>query len=128
MTPILVVAALIEKDGRILLSQRHPDDPLANLWEFPGGKVEADETPPQALARELREELGVDAEVGEPWSFVHHRYPGKDVLILVYRATITGGTPRPLAVAAVAWFTLAEAAKLAMPAADQPLLARLLAL
>src|SRR5579872_6246538 len=62
--PVRVVAAILEREGRILVGRRRPDQPLAGQWEFPGGKVKPSETPRAALARELREELGVQASVG----------------------------------------------------------------
>ncbi|HHE48144.1 MAG TPA: NUDIX domain-containing protein, partial [Candidatus Acetothermia bacterium] len=62
---LVVAAALIEREGKVLLAQRHQGDEQGGLWEFPGGKVEFGETPAQALARELSEELGIQVEVGE---------------------------------------------------------------
>ncbi len=75
----LVVAALILRaatDGReeVLICQRKADQPMALKWEFPGGKIEAGESPPQALHRELNEELGIDAEIGAPVTQIRHNY------------------------------------------------------
>jgi 8-oxo-dGTP diphosphatase len=69
-----VAAALILRDDEVLIGQRRPDQPMASLWEFPGGKIEAGESPQQALARELSEELGIDAEVGPPLTRIRHNY------------------------------------------------------
>jgi 8-oxo-dGTP diphosphatase len=69
-----VVAALIVRDGEVLIGQRRPDQPMALKWEFPGGKIEAGEGPEEALARELDEELGIRATIGPPVTRVRHNY------------------------------------------------------
>src|ERR1700761_3776437 len=69
-----VVAGLLVRDGRILICQRRPDQPMALQWEFPGGKIEPGETPEQALARELNEELGITARIGERVTHIRHNY------------------------------------------------------
>ena len=87
---ITVVAALIEKDGQLLICQRRADGMFPLKWEFPGGKVKIGEAPQKALARELAEELAVDAEVGpEVWR-ARHRYPehADDLELIFYEATL----------------------------------------
>jgi 8-oxo-dGTP diphosphatase len=69
-----VAAALIVREGQVLIGQRRPDQPMALLWEFPGGKIEAGESPQQALARELSEELGIQAAIGKPVTRIRHNY------------------------------------------------------
>jgi 8-oxo-dGTP diphosphatase len=69
-----VAAALIVRDGEVLIGQRRADQPMASLWEFPGGKIEAGESPQQALARELTEELGIRAHIGPPVTRIRHNY------------------------------------------------------
>jgi 8-oxo-dGTP diphosphatase len=69
-----VAAALIVRDGEVLIGQRRADQPMASLWEFPGGKIEAGESPQQALARELTEELGISASIGPPVTRIRHNY------------------------------------------------------
>ena len=69
-----VAAALIVQDGNILIGQRRAEQPMANQWEFPGGKIEAGESPEQALARELEEELGITAVIGQPVTRIRHNY------------------------------------------------------
>ena len=123
---MLVVAALVARDdGRVLMSQRRADQSLPLHWEFPGGKVEPGEAPEAALAREVREELGCDVAVGRIEDVVFHAYDGFDLLMLVYRATIVAGEPRPVEVAAVAWYRPEELPSLLLPPADYPLARRL---
>jgi 8-oxo-dGTP diphosphatase len=81
-----VVAGVLERDGEILICQRRPNQPHANKWEFPGGKVEAGETPEQALVRELREELGIEAEAGSEIRRYEFSYPGRGPILLIFFA------------------------------------------
>jgi len=117
---LLVVAALIERRGRVLLSQRREDQSFALTWEFPGGKVEPGESPTQALAREVREELGCSIHVGEVAELIFHAYAEFDLVMPVYRAVIKRGRPRPVEVHAIAWIPRADLATTEMPPADLP--------
>lgn len=120
---VLVVAAVVVRDGRVLLSRRPPGKHLAGLWEFPGGKVEEGETPEGALAREVREELGLEIETPLPYAFVHHEYPEKRILMLAYRCGAQGdpsGTPLEWR-----WQPLADLDPDEMPAADEAIVAAL---
>jgi 8-oxo-dGTP diphosphatase len=85
-----VVAAVIQREGRYLITRRSEGTHLAGLWEFPGGKVDQTEAPETALRRELREELGVDSTVGELIETVTWTYPEKTVRILFFRCTLHG--------------------------------------
>ncbi|HVY39701.1 MAG TPA: (deoxy)nucleoside triphosphate pyrophosphohydrolase [Polyangia bacterium] len=116
----LVVAALVRDGSRILMSRRRPDQPMPNLWEFPGGKVEPGESPTDALAREVREELGCEVAVGRIHDVVFHAYPEFDLYMLVYAAAITAGTPRAVDVAEVAWIEAARLPALDLLPADYP--------
>jgi 8-oxo-dGTP diphosphatase len=91
---LIVVAALIESGGKILVCQRKRGDTFELMWEFPGGKLQPGETPPEALARELEEELGVTASIGAEVSRARHQYAQmSDPIELIFlRARITGGT------------------------------------
>jgi 8-oxo-dGTP diphosphatase len=104
---IVVAAAVVVEDRRVLLSQRKAGTHLAGAWEFPGGKVEAGEDPREALRRELREELGIEAQVGEVVDVTFHRYADADkaVLLLFFEASRAAGSPEPRAidVAAFRW-------------------------
>ncbi len=123
----VVVAAVVERDdGRILLARRLPDAHLGGLWEFPGGAVEAGETPAEALSREFVEELGVGIRVGDPITFAFHRDEQRDVVLLFHAARIVRGEPDGRQGQEVRWFARAELAALATPPADAALVRRLL--
>jgi 8-oxo-dGTP diphosphatase len=123
---VLVAAAVVLRAGRVLLSQRKRGTHLAGAWEFPGGKVEPDEDPRDAVVRELREELGVDVLVGDILDVTFHRYPEKSVLLLFYEASLADGSPepRPLDVADVRWAAADELRDDAFPPADVAVLAK----
>jgi 8-oxo-dGTP diphosphatase len=117
---VLVAAAIVVEDGRVLLTQRKRGSHLEGMWEFPGGKVEADEDPKDALARELREELGIDADVGDIVEVTFHAYETKSVLLLFYRASRRAGSPEPRAldVAAFDWVDVKTLDPSKFPPAD----------
>ena len=121
----LVVAGLMARDGRVLITQRRADQALPLQWEFPGGKVEPGEAPADALSRELREEIGVGVEVGRIWDVLFHAYPTFDLVMLVYACRITGGEPRAVEVADVQWVKTAELPAWDILPADRPLVDRL---
>lgn len=100
---VQVTAAVITEEGRVLLAQRPLRGRHPGAWEFPGGKVEAAETPRQCLARELREELGIEVEAGEEVARVSHSYPDLDIELVAFRCTITGGELEDLGCEAHAW-------------------------
>jgi 8-oxo-dGTP diphosphatase len=99
-----VVAAIIERGGRLLICRRRPDQPHPLKWEFPGGKVEAGETPAQALERELAEELAIRACIGPEVERYEFAYPGKPPILLIFFA-VTGlaEEPRNRIFAEIAW-------------------------
>ena len=122
---LLVVAGAFVRDGRLLLARRPDGDPLAGLWELPGGKVEPGETPETALAREWREELGVDVESAAPWTFACGSPNGRHVTLLVFVVRSLRGEPVPLGVAEVRWAGPVEAGLLPLLPADRPVVDRL---
>jgi mutator protein MutT len=120
-----VSAALIFRDGRLLIAQRNAEAHLGGLWEFPGGKREPGETFEQCLVRELREELGVVVTVGERLDTVEHEYPGRRVRIQFFRCRLQAGEPEARGCAALRWVRAAELEQFAFPEADARLLERL---
>jgi 8-oxo-dGTP diphosphatase len=117
---IRLVAAVIERDGRYLITQRRATAVLPGLWEFPGGRVEEGEDDEQALKRELRERLGTGVEVKSRMAHRVHHYQGYSVDLNLYQATINPGQePLPLRVAEVRWVPSTEFEKYPFPAADQ---------
>jgi 8-oxo-dGTP diphosphatase len=125
MKRIRVVAGLIadpKDSSRFLVQQRLPNASRANLWEFPGGKIEPGETEAQALVRECREELDVGLVVGRKlWSTVHD-YPDLTVELELFAADITEGQPKPLGAQALQFATVTEMKQLSFCEADRPLL------
>jgi 8-oxo-dGTP diphosphatase len=123
----VVAAALIGDAGHVLLQRRSPGSAMAGLWEFPGGKMEAGETPEAALVRELREELdiGVAQATLAPLAFASAPLGARHLLLLLYLTREWTGRPRPLAASELRWVRPAEMRDLAMPPADRPLVAML---
>jgi len=119
---IIVTAAVIRDEvGRVLLARRPADRHMGGLWEFPGGKVHEGESPAAGLARELAEELGVEARIGAPITFAVHEEPGLAILLLFYRATLVTGRPLPLDGQELAWVEPSELDRYEMPPADAAL-------
>ena len=127
---IVVAAALVDAEGRILLQQRAPHRTMAGLWEFPGGKVEDGETPEVALIRELKEELGIETDAAclAPAAFASEPVNGEHMLLLLYTCRKWRGIPCPLDASALAWLRPPEMFALPMPPADAPLIGLLDAL
>lgn len=120
-----VSAGLVFRDGKLLITQRHAGAHLGGLWEFPGGKRERDESFESCLARELREELGIEVAVRELVETVEHAYPEKRVLLKFFRCEWLANEPRALGCPAFQWVTRDELAQYEFPAADARLLERL---
>jgi mutator protein MutT len=122
---IEVSAALIFRDGKILVAQRHASAHLGGLWEFPGGKCEPGETFEQCLVREIQEELGMEVEVGRLFEEISHTYAEKAVHLKFFICKFISGIPQPLDCAAFKWIEKAEMAEFEFPAADARLLEKL---
>ncbi len=118
---------MVDVDGRVLLAQRPVGKAMAGLWEFPGGKVDAGETPEACVVRELREELGVDITQSclAPFTFASHRYDEAHLLMPLYLCRVWKGTPHPREGQALKWLRPRAMTALAMPPADAPLVAML---
>ena len=125
MSVIDVAAGLVFENGRLLITQRPPGSHLAGLWEFPGGKLEAGETFEAALVRELREELGIEVEVGREFCRVQHAYPQREVRLRFLVCRIASGTPMPIGCSAVVWVGPDELGQFEFPEADRQLLEQL---
>ncbi len=125
--PVILVAAaaLVDPEGRILVAQRPEGKHMAGLWEFPGGKVNPDETPEAALIRELREELDIDIMESclAPLTFASHGYEDFHLLMPVFACRVWQGTPRPMEGQALQWVRPNRLGDLPMPPADVPLVA-----
>lgn len=141
MPRLIVVAGLIEGarngsagvhdtarvggPGLFLVTRRPAGTHLAHAWELPGGKLEEGEAPEDGLRRELLEELGVRVEVGEIYAVGHHRYPDREILLMVYRCRLVSGVPRCVEVAELRWITAEALIDLPLPPADRAAQARL---
>lgn len=122
---IVVAAAVLEREGKILAARRKKGAHLEGRWEFPGGKLEPGESPQECLVRELEEEVGVPVNPREILEVVYHRYPEKSVLLLFYRCALASGEPRALDCEAILWVPRAELTSLDWAPADVPFVRRL---
>ena len=123
---IVVVAAVIEEDDAFLVTRRLEGTHLAGLWEFPGGKISIGETHAEGLARELREELDVEVDVGARMLETRHAYAERSVSLHFYQCTLRG-TPRPLLGQQMQWIARADLSTLEFPPADAELIRMLTA-
>lgn len=103
MDPIQVTAAIIERDGEVLVARRPPGGRHPGSWEFPGGKVEPGESPRECLAREMEEEMGITVVVGEELARVRHLYPDLAIDLLAFRCEIEEGELADIGCDAHAW-------------------------
>jgi 8-oxo-dGTP diphosphatase len=122
MKVIDVAAALVFREGKLLITQRCPEAHLGGLWEFPGGKREDGETFEICLARELREELGIEVEVGPLFESITHDYPEKSVHLRFFKCRWRDREPQAIGCSAFAWVTPLGLNDYAFPAADARIL------
>jgi 8-oxo-dGTP diphosphatase/A/G-specific adenine glycosylase len=120
-----VVAAIIRKGGKILITQRRNNVHLAGLWEFPGGKVEPGESLEVALEREIREELGLKIRINDEFLVIDHDYPSKSVRLHFFQCTTIEGEARPLDVADLRWVSPRDLTNYRFPPADLELIIKL---
>lgn len=127
--PLLLVSAvaLIDRDGRVLVSQRPQGKPMAGLWEFPGGKLKPGETPETAVIREMQEELGIDTRQSclAPIAFASHGYDAFHLLLMLFACRRWQGSPQPCEGNSLRWVRPQQLNQLSMPPADRPLIAML---
>ena len=114
-----VAIGLIERDGKILVARRYADVHVGGCWEFPGGKRHAGESFEACLLRELKEELGVEAAIGEPWVRIDYEYPEHTVTMQGFRCHILRGEPKALASQEIQWIPIAELKPEEFPPANQ---------
>ncbi len=126
-TVLVASAALVDGDGRVLIAQRPIGKPMSGLWEFPGGKSEAGETPEDTLIRELREELGLDVTASclAPFTFASHRYAAFHLLMPLFLCRVWSGQPTGREGQALKWVAPTRLGDWPMPPADLPLVAML---
>lgn len=122
---VVAVGVLIDDEGRVLVSRRAADAHQGGLWEFPGGKVELNESVADALSRELREELGIEINTSEPLMTIEHDYGDKKVQLDVHRIKSWQGEARGLEGQPLAWQLPVDLSQWSFPAANAPILARL---
>lgn len=118
--PVKVTAAILAKDGRIIIAQRKSSDHLSGKWEFPGGKVEPGETPEVCLARELKEEFDIDVAIGEFLGSNVHHYDHVSIELMACRASWVGGAIRMNGHKAYRWVSVGQLAEFDFAPADIP--------
>ncbi len=124
---IVVACALIDTDGRILISKRPDDSEMGGLWEFPGGKIKPNEIAETAIIRELREELGIDTQESclAPVNFSSHQYPEFQILLLLYICRKWKGSPSALSASELKWVFVNDLRGYDMPEANKEFISHL---
>lgn len=122
---LVVSAAIIQREDKILISQRLEGSYLEFLWEFPGGKVEEGESPEECIVREIMEELNINIEVMDIYDVVYHKYDDKTILLLVYNCQFISGEPRPIECNAYNWVALGELGSYKFTYADERVVKKL---
>jgi 8-oxo-dGTP diphosphatase len=123
---IIVTAGILIRKGKVLVAKRPPQSHRGSLWEFPGGKLEAEEDPKACLKRELLEELDIEVSVRGILEVVYHRYERCPVLLLGYRCELEEGIPQTIQGSGYRWVGKEELKGLSMPEADWPIRDKLL--
>ena len=121
----IVTAAVIERDGKVLIAKRPSKGLLGGMWEFPGGKIEKDEALEACLRREIQEELAAEVEVGEPFGVYEHAYTHFSITLNAFLCTLVGGEPRPVQAAELAWVFSSDLNQYPMGKVDRQIARRL---
>lgn len=122
---IRVAVGILKRNGRVLVAERPADKPYAGYWEFPGGKIETNETGEAALKRELDEELGIDITVAQPWFEHIHHYPDKSVQLEMWLVTEFSGEPFSKEQQQLRWVTFSEMNSLRLLEGNIPIMSRI---
>lgn len=125
MKTYIVAAAVITDNGRVLITQRNKDASQGLKWEFPGGKMEEGEDPESCIIREIKEELDMDIKVHDIFKVVMHRYGERNILLLAYWCSRTGGSLSPLGCRDFTWAPVSRLLEFDLAAADVPIAAKL---
>jgi 8-oxo-dGTP diphosphatase len=120
-----VTAAILIVNDRVLIGRRRPGVSQSGMWEFPGGKIRPGETPQQCLKREIREELGIEIDVGDFFGESVYAYPDKTIRLIAYRACMPSGAPSASDHAEIAWAAIDELGRYPFAPADMPFVKRL---
>lgn len=120
--PLDVAVAVIEDNGRYLITQRLPDDSFGGAWEFPGGKLDPGETLEACVIREMKEELDITVVVGRKMKEIEHRYPTRTIRLHCFSCRIVQGEPRPIECATWRWILAEEFDQFPFPPASMPLI------
>lgn len=123
---LVVCAAVIEREDKILIAQREEGDRAEFKWEFPGGKIEEGESPEECIVREIREELDMDIEVVELFDVIYHKYPEKNILLIVYKCNHRNGLPKALECNDFTWINREELVRYNFTNADRKIVEKLL--
>ena len=126
MLPVIVTAAIIRRDNCVLITKRPETSRHGGMWEFPGGKLDPNESPQEGLRRELHEELGIDSEVGNIFETIYFRYPQGTVLILAYECRHRHGAIRNLEVDEHRWVPVKDLGQYNLLPADAPIVDKLI--
>lgn len=126
MDTLIVAAAVIHRDGRLLIARRAVGGRHPLLWEFPGGKVEPGESPSECLVREMKEEMGIDVEVGELLASLEHSYPDVTIELLVFECMVARGEPADIGCESHAWVEPGRLGEYDLLPADRRLLTEVL--
>ncbi len=119
------VAVILNNEGEVLIDRRLPEAEMANLWEFPGGKIEVGETPEECIVREIQEELGVVVGVSRFLTKITYSYPSFVVTLYVYLCEIVTGVPQPLQCAEISWVKVSQLHLFEFPPANLPIVSLL---
>ncbi|ELR99241.1 mutator mutT protein [Gloeocapsa sp. PCC 73106] len=119
------VGVIANNQGQILIDRRLPSGLMAGLWEFPGGKIEVNESVETCIVRELKEELGIDVIVGEHLITIEHDYQEFKITLIVHHCRISRGEPQPLECAEIRWVSLKEIEEFTFPEANYQIIAAL---